>query len=261
MASRWGHAGEGALEYGSTGAGIGMKLAGGPGAAIGGAIGAGYGGIKNWLGWDPKKHRSAAKAGGGGAAGSIPGYDVGRIDTRSPEMIQAAEGLAGQLEPGSFLYRLAMGDPEIMAQMEEGDLEKFQSILGGIGSRFGGASGGGLGKRQSTAFQQGTTGAAENFAKQLRSQRLQLQKDAMSQINQMTGTLLGQRPYEIYSQKQQPSFLSQLGSELAGEGTRELVSSGTKKFKDWLDSRNTPEAAASGGTTPNFNELIPFAKT
>jgi hypothetical protein len=68
----------------------------------------------------------------------------------------------------------------------------------------------GSGARHSSGFQNTANQATSDFAQQLQSQRLGLQRQAMQDLMGMSESLLGQRPYERFLTKKQPSFWQQL---------------------------------------------------
>jgi hypothetical protein len=145
--------------------------------------------------------------GGSMQGNKIPkGYQLGQIQQFTPEMMQLFQSLFGQLGEGSYLSRLASGDPELFAEMERPALQQFSGQLGNLASKF---SGTGLGGRRSSGFQNTATSAASQFAQDLQAQRQGLQRQALGDLFNMSNMLLQQRPYEQFVTKK-PDFLSQL---------------------------------------------------
>ena len=111
----------------------------------------------------------------------------------TPEQLDLFKSLFGQLGPGSYLSKLAGGAPEMFDQLEAPALKQFAGIQGNLASRF---SGMGTGARHSSGFYNTMNTAAQDFASQLQSQRLDYQRNAMRDLFEMAGLLMGQRPYE-----------------------------------------------------------------
>jgi len=130
------------------------------------------------------------------------GYKKASIRQFTPEQMELFQSLFGHLGPDSYLSKLAGGDEETFAQMEAPALKQFQGVLGNLGSRF---SGMGMGGRKSSGFQNATTSAASDFAQQLQSQRVNLQRQAIMDLLGLSHQLLGERPYENYLQKKESS--------------------------------------------------------
>lgn len=144
---------------------------------------------------------SAAKAMASGS--KIPkGYKLGQIQQFTPEQMQLFQQMFGQVGPESFLSKLAGGDQSQFQQLEAPALRQFNELQGGIASRF---SGMGAGARRSSGFQNEVTAAGQNFAEQLQSQRMNLQRQAIQDLQGMQRDLLSQRPYEQFLTEKGPS--------------------------------------------------------
>ncbi len=157
---------------------------------------------------------------GAGQTGNVipKGYKAGQLQNFSPEQMDLFQRLFGQVGPNSNLSRLAGGDQSQFEQLEAPALKQFNELQGNVASRF---SGMGSGARKSSGFQNSLTGATSDFAQQLQSQRMQIQRQALSDLMGMSESLLNQRPQENFLiQKQQKlSFSSQLfgaGLPIAG---------------------------------------------
>lgn len=148
----------------------------------------------------------------GGMKNKIPrGYQQGQIAQFTPEQIQLLQRRLQDIGPESFLERLSRGDEGIFDEMEEPAMRQFEQLQGNIASRFSGAGMGGSG-RKSSGFQNTLGQAGSDFASQLQSQRLALQQQAQRDLGEMSSNLLGQRPYEQFLTKKQPSFLQNLAA-------------------------------------------------
>ena len=158
-----------------------------------------------------------------GNAGAATGSNVGlkgtgyrQVQTFSPEQMQLFQRLFGQVGGDSQTARLAGGDQSQFEQLEAPAKRQFSELLGGLSSRF---SGMGSGARRSSGFNLAGTQAASNFAEQLQSQRLGLQRQAMQDLMGMSNQLLSQQPYSLIP-KQKPFWQELLlaGSEGVGKG-------------------------------------------
>lgn len=150
------------------------------------------------------------------------GYKRGQISQFTPEQVELFRRAFSQVSPDSFTSRLAGGDPELFEQIEAPAFRQFSQLQGQMGSRF---SGMGSGARKSSGFQNAMGGAASDFAQQLQSQRMGLQRQATQDLMGMVQSLLGQRPYEQFLvPKQKPfwqEFLASMGGGL-GQGIGSL---------------------------------------
>lgn len=144
------------------------------------------------------------------------GYTQGQLGQFTPEQMQLFQRLFGQVEPNSFLSRLAGGDESTFQQLEAPAMRQFQGLQGQLASRF---SGMGLGGRRSSGFQNASNQAVSDFAEQLQSQRLNLQRQAIQDLMGISNNLLSQRPYEQFFVKKQMPFWKQLllGASEKGE--------------------------------------------
>lgn len=148
------------------------------------------------------------------------GYQAGQLQQFTPEQLDLFKRLFGQVGPDSQLAQLAGGDQGAFEQLEKPALRQFNELQGGLASRFSGA--GGLGARNSSGFQNASSSAASNFAQELQSNRLGLQRQAQQDLFSMSNDLLNQRPYENFlleKAQKDPSFLERIfGSLLGGVG-------------------------------------------
>ena len=162
------------------------------------------------------------------------GYGQASVQQFSPEQINLFQQLFGQLGPESFTSKLAGGDQSQFEQLEAPALQQFNELQGGLASRFsgmGGSGGGGqraLSSRNSSGFQNAANQQASNFAQQLQSQRMGLQRNALSDLFNMSNILLGQRPYERAIAEKGPSNLEKgIGFALrAGESAARAYAGG-----------------------------------
>lgn len=146
------------------------------------------------------------------------GYERGQLAQFSPEQMNLFKHLFSQVSPDSYLSRLAGGEEGAFSQLEAPALKQFGALQGDLASRF---SGQGLGGRRSSGFQNASNQYTSDFAQQLQSQRLGLQRQAMQDLLGLSGTLLNQRPYEQFlTPKKKPlwqELLLGLGSGI-GQG-------------------------------------------
>lgn len=161
------------------------------------------------------------RQGMGGPAGTASGlkgtgYQQASIQQFTPEQMDLFKSLFGQVGEGSFLSKLAGGDQGTFEQLEAPALKQFSELQSGIANRFSGA---GLGARRSSGFANAQTSAAQDFASQLQSQRLGLQRQAIQDLMSNSQMLLGQRPQDQFLVQEQVPFWKQLlGSFASGAG-------------------------------------------
>ncbi len=155
--------------------------------------------------------------GSSGMGNKVPsGYNVGRIQNYSPEQMSLFRSLFSHVSPDSYLGRLAGGDQSSFEQMEAPALKQFSALQGNLASRFSGM--GGLGARRSSGFQNTANQAASDFAENLQSRRMDLQRQALQDLMGMSGQLLNSKPYEQFLTPKQPSFLQSLMGGLGSLG-------------------------------------------
>jgi membrane protease subunit (stomatin/prohibitin family) len=144
------------------------------------------------------------------------GYQLGSLQTATPEQMQLYQQILGQTGPQSYLSRLAGGDEGLFKQMEEPAHRQFAQSLGGIASRF---SGMGTGGRRSSGFQNTLGQAGSDFAQNLQAQRQQLQQQALKDLLGIQGELLNFSPYQKFlvpEQQKQPQSPEAWQQLLAG---------------------------------------------
>ena len=156
------------------------------------------------------------------------GYRPAQLQQFSPEQMKLFQSMFGQVGPDSFLSKLAGGDEGTFNQMEAPAMRQFSGLQGNIASRF---SGMGSGARNSSGFQNTMNQASSDFASDLQSQRMGLQRNAIKDLMEMSGNLLGQRPYENMLLKKEPGFFKQLlGGVLGGAGNMLGMGLGQKSY-------------------------------
>ena len=134
------------------------------------------------------------------------GYEAGQIQKFTPEQMELYRRSFAQAGPDSYLSKLAGGDQAAYDQLEAPALRQFQGLQGNIASRFSGGGGGpgSLSSRRSSGFQNTVNQASSDFAQQLQSQRMGIQRQAMQDLRGLTSDLLSYEPYERFAiQKQQ----------------------------------------------------------
>jgi len=147
---------------------------------------------------------------GGFPSQNIGGRRVEQFQRYTPEQMQLFQHAFSQVNPGSYLSRLAEGDPSIFQEIEAPALGQFAGLQGQIASRFSGM--GNLGSRRSSGFQNYMNQAASEFAQQLQAQRHGLQRDAIKDLQTLISDLLEKRPYEqqLVEPKRKKSFFEKL---------------------------------------------------
>lgn len=131
----------------------------------------------------------------------IAGYNQVAIPKMDPQTMAFRESILQGIQPGvsnglSRLSGLAGGDQSQFDALEKPAFEDFNRALGQIGSRYAGVGSGQMSARNSSAFQNETTGAAGDLAARLQSQRLGIQQNALSELMGLSKELLGNSPYE-----------------------------------------------------------------
>lgn len=140
--------------------------------------------------------------------GKVGGYNQMQMPQFTPDQMKLFQQMFSHVGPDSYLSKLAGGDEETFNQMEAPAMRQFQGLQGQLASRFSGA--GGLGARRSSGFQNTMSQASSDFAQDLQSRRQQMQQSAIQQLMGLSSQLLGQRPYEQFMMKKEPSFLKQM---------------------------------------------------
>lgn len=167
----------------------------------------------------------------GSPAGTIKSKNIGgglrgvNVSNWGPEQLNLFKSAFSHLGPESFTSRLASGDQSQFEQLEAPALRQFSELQGGLASRF---SGMGSGARRSSGFANTSNQAAADFAQQLQSQRMGIQKQAVGDLMDMINQLLGQRQFDTAIQPKSMSFLKQLalaGTQAGGEIGRGFLGS------------------------------------
>jgi hypothetical protein len=237
--SKWGSAATGALGGAATGASIG-SIVPGIGTGIGAAAGGLVGGLSSLFGG---KKKNKGMPGGSGA------IDIAQLQNMTPEQMKLLQQSIGELGPESYLAQLGRGDEAAFAQSEEPAMRKFQELMGQNASRFSGLAPGALSARRSSGFQNSNAQATQDFTSQLRSQRMNLQQQAIKDLMGMRNELLSQKPYQYMGGREMTpnrgSFFEQIGQGLANQGLSQLGEYGAGKlqeqFKNWFNPA-TPNA-------------------
>jgi len=159
---------------------------------------------------------------GYGGGNKIPkGYEQGTLQQFTPEQMNLFKSMFGQVGPDSFLGKLAGGDQSMFEQMEAPAMRQFQGLQGQLASRF---SGMGMGSRRGSGFQNTMNQATSDFAQDLQSRRMDLQRQAIQDLMGMSSNLLGQKPQEQFLVEKQKPWWQQLLSGAAGGATQGLTS-------------------------------------
>lgn len=128
------------------------------------------------------------------------GYKKGQLAQFTPEQMNLLQMLFGGSMGGiqsalQNLSGMAAGDEGMFSQMEAPALRQFSELQGNIASRF---SGMGTGARRSSGFQNTMGAAGADLAERLQGNRMNLQQNAIQQLLGLSGSLLGQRPYDRF---------------------------------------------------------------
>lgn len=143
------------------------------------------------------------------------GYEQGQLSQFTPEQMQLFQQMFSKVDPSSDLSKLASGDQSSFSQLEAPALKQFGQLQNSIANRFSGS--GSFGSRRSSGFQNTQNSAAEDFAERLQSQRMGLQRQAQQDLFSLSNQLLGQKPYEYWTQKEEqeiPWWQKLLGGSL-----------------------------------------------
>jgi hypothetical protein len=145
---------------------------------------------------------------------NISGYKQRTMPNFTPEQMNlfsqllggAQKGLGGGTGGGGaggldYLSQLAAGDEGAFEQTEAPAYSAFDKLLGQMGSRFAN-----VGALDSSAFQNATSGAAGEFAKDIGAQRMGIQQGAIERLLGLSQNLLGQRPYETFQEKKRTGW-------------------------------------------------------
>jgi len=136
------------------------------------------------------------------------GFKLGQMQNFTPEQMQLFGQMFSQVDPESYLSQLAGGDQSFFDEMEEPAMRQFSALQGNLASRF---SGMGMGARRSSGFQNTMNQASNDFASDLASRRQALQRQAIMDLQGLSNSLLGQRPFERFmiEKDHKPSFMDQ----------------------------------------------------
>lgn len=119
----------------------------------------------------------------------------------TPEAMNLYRSLFSRLGPDSYLSKLAEGDEELFAEMEEPAMRQLSQLQGGLASRF---SGMGLGAKRSSGFTNALGQQATDFAKDLQAQRQNLQRQAIMDLMNLSSSLIEKQPYGLVKKQHKP---------------------------------------------------------
>lgn len=158
---------------------------------------------------------SMTGATGYSSGNKIPkGYEQGQLQQFTPEQMNLFKSLFGMVGPDSMTSKLASGDQSMFEQMEAPAMRQFGEMQGQLASRF---SGMGMGGRRGSGFQNTMNQATSDFAQDLQSRRMDLQRQAIQDLMGMSTSLLGQKPQEKFLvEKQKPWWQELLGGAAQG---------------------------------------------
>lgn len=171
------------------------------------------------------------------------GYKQFQIQQFDPKQMEQYQQLFGQVSPDSFLGKLAGGDQSAYEEMEAPAMRQFSALQGNMASRF---SGMGTGGRKSSGFQNTMNTAANEFAQDLQSKRMEHRRNAIKDLMGFSEMLMGQKPYEtgLVQKQQQGGFMSAFGGAM-GKAIPAAVSGFLKGGPPGAAAEGIP-AAASG---------------
>jgi hypothetical protein len=182
-----------------------------------------------------------------GAGHKVPkGFERGQLQQFTPEQMGLFQSLFSHLQPGGFLSKLAGGDQGTFDQLEAPALRQLGALQGGLSSRF---SGLGTGARHSSGHALAQGQLASDFAQDLQSQRMGLQRQALQDLMMSSNQLLNQRPYDQFLTEKKKPFWKEL---LSGGILGPLVSGGSAGAVYGLMNRNNSpsgSAATQGAST------------
>jgi len=143
------------------------------------------------------------------------GYQTGKLSNWEPWQQDIAQQLRSNIGPNSLTQKLASGDQSQFDQMEAPAWRTFNEASAQNASRF---SGMGLGARGGSGFKNSQSAAASNFAQDLQSKRLELQRQAINDIMGYGNQLLGQKPYNNFLVQDQPetNYWGDIAGKFAG---------------------------------------------
>lgn len=141
------------------------------------------------------------------------GYDVGRLQQFTPEMMELWKNQFAHLSPDSPLARMAGGDQSYFDEMEKPILRQFAGLQGNLASRF---SSQGIGGRNSSGFQNTMNQASNEFAQGLQAKRTEMMNQAIRDLMGLSNQVLGQNPYENFMSQKKQKEGSGLGGIIGG---------------------------------------------
>lgn len=171
-------------------------------------------------------------SGFGFSGNKIPkGYNQGQIQQFTPEQGQLFQQLFSHVSPQGYLSKLAGGDQSAFEQMEAPAMRQFQQLQGQLGSRFSEFAPGAMSAGKGSGFRNVANQATSDFAQDLASRRMDLQRQALMDLMGISSTLLGQRPYEQFlTPKKKPFWQELLMGMTPGLGQGLGSSFGTRLF-------------------------------
>lgn len=149
------------------------------------------------------------------------GFRGGQLQQFTPQQMQLFQSMFSHVQPGSFLNRLAGGDEGMFEQMEAPAWKALERSQGQLASRF---SGMGIGGQRSSGFRNTQGQLSSDFAQQLQSNRIGLQKQALQDLFGLGQGLLSQRPHERFLVEKPKSWWQELlGGASQGMGQAAMM--------------------------------------
>ena len=155
---------------------------------------------------------------GSSAGKKAAGYNVASIDNFTPEQHELFKQQFQNVGPDSVTSRLARGDQSQFEELERPAWKDLQKSQGQLNTLYSSRSASG---RNTSGYKNRQNQLSSDFADLLSSKRMGLQRQAISDLSNMSNQLLNQRPYEnfLVEPNKKPSFFQQLlqgGLPIAG---------------------------------------------
>lgn len=157
------------------------------------------------------------------------GYQQGQLSQFTPEQTNLFQHLFSHAGPESFLGKLAGGDQSQFEQLEAPALRQFNQFQSDTANRFSQQAPGAMSSQGGSGFRNALNQGASDFAQNLHSRRLDLQRQSISDLLRISESLLGQRPYDKFLMRKKIPFWKQLLLQASDQG-REFAGSAAKAY-------------------------------
>jgi hypothetical protein len=168
---------------------------------------------------------------GYGATKTATGSDLRGVDPRmhapkghrqyqqfTPEQMDIFGRSQELVGPDSYLSRLANGDQSMFEQMEAPAWKLLGQAQQSLGNRYSQFAPGAMSAQRGSGHGQAQNQLSSDFAQDLASRRMGLQRQATLDLFNMSQELMGQRPYALQErqQKQQSGWGGLFGAGIGG---------------------------------------------